>query len=68
MNLYIDGATLDEAREALRQGQSLESLAGKLNCSPEPLARLLGLPALQPVPQDQDCDLWAADERLASVL
>lgn len=57
---YIDADTLDQCREAMRQGKSLESLAGKLRCSPEHLSRLLGLPTLRPVPKD-DCDLWAAD-------
>jgi len=64
---YLPQDTIDEASEALRHGQSIESLAGKLNCSPEHLARLLGLPALRPVPKDDDCDLWAA-EALHAVL
>ena len=62
---YIDGSTLDECREALRQGKKLEALAGILCCSQSHLASLLGLPALQPVStddQDQDFDLWAADK------
>lgn len=65
---YIDGDTLDECREAMRQGHSLESLAGKLQCSPEHLARLLGSPALRPIPVDDSCDLWADEEKLESVL
>ena len=62
---YIDGSTLDECREALRQGKTLEALAGILCCSQSHLASLLGLPALQPVPtddQDQGFDLWAFDD------
>ena len=41
---YIDGTTLDECREALRQGKQLDELAGKLRCDVAHLARLLGLP------------------------
>ena len=39
---YIDGDTLNEAREAIRRGASLESVAGRLKTTPEPLAQLLG--------------------------
>ena len=41
---YIDGSTLDQCREALRQGKQLDELAGKLRCDVAHLARLLGLP------------------------
>ena len=44
---YIDGTTLDECREALRQGKQLDELAGKLRCDVAHLARLLGLPTLK---------------------
>lgn len=65
---YIDGDTLAEAREALRNGQSVESLAGKLSCSPEHLAGLLGLPQLREIPADDDVDLFAPAERLDAML
>ena len=58
---YIDGSTLDECREALRQGKQLDELAGKLHCDPDHLARMLGLPALKPVPTDEP-DLWRVGE------
>ena len=54
---------LDQAADALRQGRKLEDLAGVLKCTPEHLRRLLGLPALNPIPTDADSsvDLWAVD-------
>jgi hypothetical protein len=61
---YIGGDILDQASEALRQGRTLESLASQLRCSPEHLARLLGLPinpAANMVLDDPDY-LWRADE------
>ncbi len=66
---YIDQSTLDEAREAHRQGVPLSVLAGKLHCSPEHLASLLGLPQWKQVPAADDAavDLWASD-RLDAVL
>jgi hypothetical protein len=65
---YIDGATLDEAREAIRQGKKLEALAGILKCTPEHLARLLGIStAPKRIPATDEFDLFAAD-RLEGVL
>jgi AraC-like DNA-binding protein len=60
---YIDGSTLDECREALRQGKKLEALAGILCCSPEHLSRLLGITQAKPIRGDKEtgCDLWAVD-------
>ena len=69
-NPYIAQDILDQASEALRQGRTMESLAGQLRCSPEHLALLLNLPSLKPVPPDdadQGFDLFAAD-RLDGVL
>jgi hypothetical protein len=66
----IDGPTLDEAREAHRQGVPLATLAGKLRCDTDHLTRLLGLPQWRQVPADvpDGCvDLWRAD-RLDAVL
>jgi AraC-like DNA-binding protein len=61
---YIDGSTLDECREAIRQGVTLESLASRLRCSSEHLSRLLGIAQAKPVRADKEtgCDLWAADK------
>ena len=67
---YIDGSTLDECREALRQGRKLEDLAGVLKCTPEHLRRLLGEPVWKQILHDNsgtDFDLFAAD-RLDGVL
>ncbi len=65
---YIDGDTLDQCREALRQGRTLESLASQLRCSPEHLARLLGIStAPKPIPAADEFDLFACD-RLDAVL
>jgi hypothetical protein len=65
---YIDGDTLDQCREALRQGRTLDSLAGQLRCSPEHLAKLLGIStAPKPIPAADEFDLFACD-RLDAVL
>jgi hypothetical protein len=61
---YIDGDVLDQAAEALRQGKTLDFVAGRLHCSQSHLARLLGLPvnpAANMVLDDPDY-LWAADK------
>ena len=58
---YIDGSTLDQCREALRQGKQLDELAGKLRCDVAHLARLLGLPTVKPVPTTEP-DLWRTEE------
>jgi hypothetical protein len=61
---YIDGDVLNQAAEALRQNVPLATLASRLRCSPEHLAKLLGLPvnpAANMVLDDPDY-LWAADE------
>ena len=61
---YIGQDILDQAAEALRQNVPLTTLASRLRCSPEHLARLLGLPvepAANVVEQPEDY-LWAADK------
>ena len=61
---YIDGDVLNQAAEALRQNVPLATLASRLRCSPEHLAKLLGLPvnpAANMVLDDPDY-LWAADK------
>jgi hypothetical protein len=60
---YIGQDILDQAAEALRQNVPLTTLASRLRCSPEHLARLLGLPvnpAANMVLDDPDY-LWAVD-------
>jgi hypothetical protein len=60
---YIGGDILDQAAEAHRQGRTLESLASQLRCSPEHLARLLGITQAKPIRGDKETgvDLWAVD-------
>ena len=46
---YLDQNTVDECRDALRQGCELNELAGKLRIEPQELARILGLRISTPV-------------------
>lgn len=68
---YIDADTLDQCFEAIRQGATIETLAGQLGCNPEHLARLLDLPQWKQVPASEpkpdEFDLFASD-RLDAVL
>ena len=60
---YIGQDILDQAAEALRQGKTLDFVAGRLHCSQSHLARLLGLPvnpAASEVLDDPDY-LWSVD-------
>jgi hypothetical protein len=62
---YLDQSTRDEAKEAYRNHIPLDRIAGHLAITVAELRRVLELPALQPVPtddQDQDFDLWAFDD------
>jgi len=63
MSGYLDSDTLDQCREAIRQGLRIIDLAARLGCNPSHLARRLGMQAIQPVPAaaDQAVDLWAVD-------
>jgi hypothetical protein len=61
---YIGQDILDQAAEAIRQNVPLTTLASRLRCSPDHLARLLGLPvnpAANMVLDDPDY-LWAFDD------
>ncbi len=61
---YIASDILDQAAEAIRQNVPLTTLASRLRCSPDHLARLLGLPvnpASSEVLDDPDY-LWAVDK------
>lgn len=62
---YLDGDTLEEARNAHRQGITLAAVASQLQCDEWYLANLLGLPQRrQTQGQDPDCepmDLLRAD-------
>ncbi len=61
---YIGQDILDQAAEALRQGRRLEDLAGVLKCTPEHLAKLLGITQAKPVRGDTESgvDLWRVDD------
>jgi hypothetical protein len=61
---YIGQDILDQADEALRQGRRLEDLAGVLKCTPEHLAKLLGITQAKPVRGDTESgvDLWRVDD------
>ena len=54
---YLDGSTLDECIEAIRQGRTLDDLAGRLHVDTEYLGRLLQLPTVNMVVQPADY-LW----------
>ena len=59
---YIDGDTLPQCHEALRDGRTLDDLAGRLHIDTEYLGRLLQLPTTPAVSNDDDGDLWRTDE------
>ena len=59
---YLDQDTIDLCHQALRDGVTLDDLAGRLHVDTELLGRLLQLPALRPVPVDDEPDLWRSDE------
>ncbi len=59
---YLDGSTLDECIEAMRQGRTLDDLAGRLHFDCEYLGRLLGLPTAQPAATTDEPNLWRVPE------
>lgn len=67
---YLDADTLNQCHEALRDGRTLDDLAGRLHIDTEYLGRLLQLPQTKPAAAgnaETEFDLWAAD-RLDAVL
>ncbi len=65
---YLDGDTLDLCHQALRDGRTLEDIAGKLHFDCEYLGRLLQLPTTTGNMVEQPADyLWSCD-RLDGVL
>ncbi len=68
-NPYIAQDVLDQCREAIRQGKTLDYLAGHLRCEPGHLGNLLGLSQAKPVPatQSSEFDLWRSDELQAQL-
>lgn len=61
-NPYIAQDILDQCHQALRDGRTIDDLAGRLHCDAGHLARMLGLPALKPVPTTGEADLWRTCE------
>lgn len=65
---YLDGDTERLARQAIRDGKTLEYVAGYLHMDTELLGRLLQLPTAKPAEVAAgEFDLWAVD-RLNEVL
>jgi hypothetical protein len=61
---YLDQDTLDQCNAALRDGRTLEDIAGRLHVDTELLGRLLQLPVSQPAQPatgGDDFDLFACD-------
>ena len=59
---YLHDSTLDECIEAMRQGHTLDDLAGHLHVDTELLGRLLQLPTATPVATTDEPDLWRVPE------
>ena len=58
---YLDSDTIALCHAAMRDGATLDDLAGKLHLDTELLGRLLQLPTSQPVTVDDEPDLWSVD-------
>ena len=61
---YLDGDNLDQCRQALRDGKTLEYVAGYLHLDTELLGRLLQLPTAKLVEPaaGTEFDLWRVSE------
>jgi len=57
---YIDGATIDDCKNALRQGATLQTLGERLGIDPAELARIIGVPVVKPAEQPADY-LWSVE-------
>ena len=67
---YLDGFTLDECIEAMRQACTLDDRADRLHGDTEYLGRLLQFPTAEPIQllaNASEFDLWCGD-RLDEVL
>ena len=60
---YLDGDTIAQCHQALRDGRTLDDLAGRLHIDTEYLGRLLQLPTVKPANMvEQPADyLWSVD-------
>ena len=63
---YLDSDTLDQCHQALRDGRTLDDLAGRLHFDTELLGRLLQLPQVKLAEQPADY-LWAVDRLQAQL-
>lgn len=62
---YLPGDVIEECRDLLRQGQRLETLAGRLRIAPEQLQALLDNgQQMRRLPDDGEVDLWADSKRV----
>ncbi len=59
---YLDAGTLDLCHQALRDGGTVDELAGKLHFDTELLGRLLQLPTAKPAATTDEPDLWRVPE------
>ncbi len=59
---YLDGSTLDECIEAMRQGRTLDDLAGRRHVDTEYVGRMLQLPTAKPAATTDEPDLWRVPE------
>lgn len=71
MSIYLDGATVEECRDALRRGVPIEQLASRLRVAPDVLQALMSLHPLKvrvAVSDSDELDLWGGCDRLEEVL
>jgi len=66
---HITQCLLDHVRDELKY-QPIDKISSAIGFDTDHLARLLGLPSLQPIPADDDApfDLFEATERLQGQL
>lgn len=67
--MHFPQATIDEARDELRfRGGRVSDVAERLGVPADQLARLIGLPRLQAIPDDAEPCIFEGAERLSAVL
>ena len=59
---YLDGDTISLYHQALRDGRTLEDLAGRQHFDCEYLGRLMQLPTAMPAATTDEPDLWRVPE------
>jgi hypothetical protein len=59
VSIYLPGDVIEECRDLLRQGQRLETLAGRLRIAPQQLQVLLDNgQTMRRIPDAAEVDLW----------